>query len=164
MAEHSFDVACKVDQQELGNALDMARKEVDTRFDFKGQIAKIDLQQNGSIIALEAQDEVKMRQLIDVVQSKLVKRELNLKAFNFGEFETNVSGVAKCKVAVQSGLNQEQTKKINKLIKDSKLKVQARIQGDSVRVTGKSKDDLQQLQKIIRDADLDFAVVFDNYR
>jgi len=164
MAEYSFDVACKVDQQELGNAIDMTRKEVDTRFDFKGQIAKIDLQKNGAVVALEAQDEVKMRQLIDVFQTRLAKRELNLKAFKFGEFETNVSGVAKCKVDVQSGLNQDQVRKINKIIKDSKSKVQSRIQGDSVRVTGKSKDDLQQIQKQIRDADLDFAVVFDNYR
>lgn len=162
MSEHSFDVACKVDRQELSNALDAANKEIATRFDFKGALAKIDLQKDH--IQLEAQDDVKMRQLIDVVQSKLAKRNLNLKAFKFGEFESNVSGIAKCKVEIQSGLTQDQTRVINKLIRDSKIKVQARVQGDAVRVTGKSKDELQQIQKLIRDADLDFACVFDNYR
>ncbi|MBX7058385.1 MAG: YajQ family cyclic di-GMP-binding protein [Leptospirales bacterium] len=162
MSEHSFDVACKVDRQELSNALDMANKEIATRFDFKGALARIDLQKDA--IQLEAQDEVKMRQLIDVVQSKLAKRDLNLKAFKFGEFQSNVSGIAKCKVDIQNGLTQDQTKVINRIIKDSKLKVQSRIQGDAVRVTGKNKDDLQQIQKAIRDADLEFACVFDNYR
>lgn len=162
MAEYSFDVACKVDRQELSNALDLAKKEVATRFDFKGANATIELDKD--TINLEAQDEVKMRQLIDVVQSKIVKRELNLKAFKFGEFDTNISGKTKVKVAIQSGLTQDQTKVITKIIKDSKLKVQSRIQGDSVRVTGKSKDDLQAIMKLIRDGNLDFACAFENYR
>lgn len=162
MAEYSFDVGCKVDMQELNNALDLARKEVANRFDFKGAKAEIKLDKDA--LALTTSDEMRMKQLIDVIQTKLVKRELNLKAFQWGTFETNVSGVFKCKVAIQSGLTQEQTKKITKMIKDSKLKVQSRIQGDAVRVTGKSKDDLQEVQKMIRDADLEFAAVFDNYR
>ena len=162
MAEYSFDVGCKVDMQELGNALDLARKEIANRFDFKGAKAEIDLEKDS--IALVASDEMRMKQLIDVIQSKMSKRDLNLKAFDWGKFETNVSGIFKCKVAIQSGLTQDQTKKITKLIKDSKVKVQSRIQGDSIRVTGKSKDDLQAIQKLIRDADLDFAAVFDNYR
>jgi hypothetical protein len=162
VAEYSFDVGCKVDMQELNNALDLARKEVANRFDFKGAKAEIKLDKDA--LALTTSDEMRMKQLIDVIQTKLVKRELNLKAFQWGTFETNVSGVFKCKVAIQSGLTQEQTKKITKMIKDSKLKVQSRIQGDAVRVTGKSKDDLQEVQKMIRDADLEFAAVFDNYR
>ena len=162
MAEYSFDVGCKVDMQELNNALDLARKEVDNRFDFKGAKAEIKLDKD--TIALTTSDEMRMKQLIDVIQSKLLKRELNLKAFQWGEFETNVSGVFKCKVLMRRLLTQDQTKKITRLIKDSKIKVQSRIQGDAVRVTGKSKDDLQAIQKLIRDADLEFAAVFDNYR
>lgn len=162
MAEYSFDVGCKVDGQELNNALDLSRKEIANRFDFKGANAEIKLDKD--TIFLSAADEMRLKQLIDVIQTKLLKRDLNLKAFDWGEFETNVSGVFKCKVGVQSGLTQDQTKKITKLIKDSKIKVQSRIQGDSVRVTGKSKNDLQDVQKLIRDADLDFAAVFDNYR
>lgn len=164
MAESSFDIGCKVDLQELNNAIDLTRKEIDNRFDFKGAKAEIKLEKN-EILALEASDEMRMKQMIDVLQTKMLKRGLNLKAFGFGaEFETNVSGVFKTRIPVQSGLTQDQTKKINKMIKDSKIKVQSRINGDSLRVSSKSKDDLQRVQKLLRDADLDFAVVFDNYR
>jgi len=162
MAEFSFDVVSKVDRQELNNALDLARKEVDTRFDFKGAHIKINLEKEA--ISLEASDDMKMRQLIDVLQNKFIKRNLSIKAFQFGEFETNVSGVVKCQAKIQAGLSQDQSKKITKLIKDSKVKVQSRIEGDKIRITGKSKDDLQQVQKMIRDADYDFDASFENYR
>lgn len=160
--EYSFDVVSKVDRQELSNAIDMTRKEVDNRFDFKGSPVKIDLEKEA--IQLEVHDEMKMKQLIDVIQGKLVKRNLSLKAFEFGKFETNVSGAVKCKVTIQNGLSQEQTKMITKLIKEGGVKVQARIQGDAVRVTGKNKDDLQAIQKKIRDANFPFDASFDNYR
>lgn len=160
--EYSFDIVSKIDRQELSNALDAAKKEVDTRFDFKGANAKIDLDKEH--IDLEAQGEMHLKQLIDVVQSKLVKRKLSLKAFTFGEFESNVSGLVKCKVEMQNGLSQEQCKKVNGIIKEKKLKVQSRIQGDQLRVTGKDKDDLQSVMQALRAADLDFDVSFDNYR
>ncbi len=164
MAESSFDIGCKVDLQELNNAIDLARKEIANRFDFKGATAEIKLEKN-EILALEASDEMRMKQMIDVLQTKMLKRGLNLKAFGFdAEFETNVSGVFKTRIPVQNGLTQDQAKKINKMIKDSKIKVQSRINGDSLRVSSKSKDDLQRVQKMLRDADLDFAVAFDNYR
>ncbi|MCB1165035.1 MAG: YajQ family cyclic di-GMP-binding protein [Leptospiraceae bacterium] len=162
MAEYSFDVACKVDQQELNNAIDQTLKEVNNRFDFKG--VTVNIKSEKESLALESSDEMHMKQLIDVLQGKMVKRDLNLKAFDFGEFDTNVSGQVKCKVAVQNGLTQEQCKQINKIIKDTKLKVQSRVQGDAVRVTGKSKDDLQAVMQSLRGADLDYAVTFDNYR
>ena len=162
MAESSFDIGAKVDHQELSNALDQAQKEVNTRFDFKG--AKIVIKLEDESIHLEATDEMRMKQLIDVVQSKIAKRDINLKAFKFSEFESNVSGVVKCDAKIQNGLTQEQIKKINKLIKDSKSKVQSRIQGDAIRVTGKSKDELQGIMKMIRDANFDFMTTFDNYR
>lgn len=160
--EYSFDIASKVDRQELTNALDMVRKEVENRFDFKGSPVTIDLDKEH--ISLEAQDEMKLKQLIDVVQSKLIKRNLSLKAFKFGTFESNVSGKFKCKVDVQNGLNQEQCKKITKVIKDSKLKVQARIQEDQVRVTSKDKDDLQAVIRLVKEANFDFDATFSNYR
>lgn len=162
MAEYSFDVVSKTDRQELNNALDAARKEITNRFDFKGAKTEIDLQKEH--ILLETADEMKMRQLIDIIQSKMAKRGLSLKAFKFGKFESNVTGRYKCRADIQEGLSQEQTRKISKLVRDSKIKVQVRIQGDSLRISGKNKDDLQQTQKAIRDADLDFDASFDNYR
>lgn len=162
MAEYSFDIAAKVDMQELSNAIDMTRKEVENRFDFKG--AKIEIKLEKEALELACPDEMKMNQLIDVVQTKMIKRDLNLKSMKFGEFETNVSGLVKCKAEIQNGLNQDQMKKITKLIKDSKLKVQTRIQGDVIRVTGKSKDDLQQVIGAVKQADFDFLTTFENYR
>lgn len=162
MAESSFDVVCKIDGQELANAIDMTRKEIDNRFDFKG--IEVDIKHEKDSLKLEVSSEMHMNQVIDVLKSKLIKRDINLKAFSFGEFESNVSGKVKCLVSIQNGLSQDQCKKINKLIKDSKLKVQSRVQGDSVRVSGKSRDDLQNVQKIIKEADFDFDTSFDNYR
>ncbi|MBI3394492.1 MAG: YajQ family cyclic di-GMP-binding protein [Spirochaetia bacterium] len=163
MAEYSFDVVSKVDRQELNNALDMVRKEIDNRFDFKG--AKIVINLEKDAIMLETPDDMKLKQLIDSIQSKLVKRNLSLKAFDFsGKHESNVSGTVKLKIPIQTGLSQEQTKVITKLIKECGVKVQARIQGDAVRVTGKAKDDLQAVQKKIREANLAFDTSYDNYR
>jgi uncharacterized protein YajQ (UPF0234 family) len=160
--EYSFDISSRVDRQELTNALDAVRKEVENRFDFKGSPVTIDLEKD--TLNLEAQDEMKLKQLIDVIQSKLVKRNISLKAFKFGPFESNVSGKFKCKTEIQSGLNQEQCKKITKIIKESKLKVQSRIQEDQVRVTGKDRDELQAIIRIIKEANFDFDTSFSNYR
>ena len=162
MAEFSFDIVCKLDQQELANSIELAKKELAHRFDFKGSHFKIQLQAES--ILLEGADDLKMKQLIDVLQTKMVRRRLDLKAFIFGSFESNVSGLVKCEAKIQNGLDQEQCKKITKLIKDSKYKVQARIQGDAVRVSGKSKDELQAVQQMVQEADFDFAAIFDNYR
>ena len=162
MAEFSFDIACKLNMQSLANALDTARKEITNRFDFKGKHVVIN--QEKDEIVLESADEMQMRQIIDILQSKFSRNELSLKAFQYGKFEHNVSGIVKCKIAIQNGLTQEQRKKITKLIKEAKLKVQARIQQDTVRVSGKSKNDLQATQKMILDANFDFATVFENYR
>ena len=162
MAEFSFDIVCKINRQELSNALDLARKEIATRFDFKGSLAEIQLEQDK--LSLQASDEMKMKQLIDMIQTKMLKRSLDLKAFQFAPLESNVSGLVKCKASIQNGLDQEQAKKITKLIKELKLKVQPRIQGDTVRVTSKNKDELQLVQKKILDAEFGFAASFENYR
>ena len=162
MAEHSFDIACKVDRQELSNALDTAKKEIINRFDFKGSHVEIKLEKES--IDLEANNEMQMKQIIDVIQSKMLRRNLLLKAFPFGKFSANISGIVKCRAPIQNGLTQEQCKKITKLIKNSKMKIQTRIQQDVVRVSGKSKDDLQKTQEMIKDANFDFATIFENYR
>jgi uncharacterized protein YajQ (UPF0234 family) len=162
MAEYSFDVVYKVDEQELSNAINQTLKEAGTRFDFRGAIVEIERQKDG--IHMASSDEMKLKQLIDMFQSKLVKRSINLKAFKFGEFEKNISGKVKCRVTLQNGLSTEQCKIVTKLIKDSGLKVTTRQMGDSVRVTGKSKDELQSVIKMLRESNIDFAVSFDNYR
>ena len=162
MAEYSFDVVYKIDEQELSNAISQTLKEAGTRFDFRGAVIEIEREKDG--LKMTASDEMKLNQLIDMLQSKLVKRNISLKAFKFNEFEKNISGKVKCAVSSQSGLSTEQCKVVTKLIKDSNLKVTTRQQGDAVRVTGKNKDDLQQVMKILRESDIDFAVSFDNYR
>lgn len=162
MSESSFDVVYKVDEQELANAINQSTKEASARFDFRGALVEIEREKEA--IRIASSDEMKVKQLIDLFQSKLVKRGINLKAFKFGELDKNISGKVKCQVTVQNGLTQEQCKAINKLIKDTGLKVQSRVQGDAVRVTGKSKDDLQDVMKKLREAELEFAVSFDNYR
>lgn len=162
MAEYSFDVVYRVDEQELSNAINQTLKEASTRFDFRGATIEIEREKDG--IHMASSDEMKLNQLIDMLQSKLVKREISLKAFKFGEFEKNISGRVKCKVTTQNGLSTEQCKTVTKLIKDSALKVTTRQQGDAVRVTGKSKDDLQAVMKMLRQSEIDFAVTFDNYR
>ncbi len=162
MAEYSFDVVYKVDEQELSNAINQTLKEAGTRFDFRGATVEIEREKDG--LHMSSSDDMKLNQLIDMLQSKLVKRNINLKAFKFGEFEKNISGKVKCKVTTQNGLSTDQCRIVTKLIKDSGLKVNTRQQGDSVRVSGKSKNDLQAVMKMLRESDLDFAVSFDNYR
>ena len=163
MSEYSFDIVCKVNQQELHNAIDIALKEIQNRFDFKGAIATIKTEKEN--LQLEASDEMRMKQMIEVLESKIVKRDIDLKAFEYGKFESNVSGMVKCKVSIQQGLTQEQAKKISNIIKESKLKVQTRIQGDSVRVVAKSKDDLQEVIAMLRGStSINFALSFENYK
>jgi uncharacterized protein YajQ (UPF0234 family) len=160
--EHSFDIVYKIDEQELANAINQTLKEATTRYDLKG--SPIELEKQKDEIHLAASDEMKIKALIDIFQSKLVKRGINLKAIKFGELEKNISGKVKCIAKIQNGLSQEQCKKINKLIKDSQIKVQTRVQGDSIRVISKSIDDLQAVIKYLREQDLDFAISFDNYK
>lgn len=159
--EHYFDIACKIDDQELLNAINQTLKEASTRFDFKGAI--VEIQKEKDKIYLSTSDEMKMKSLIDLFQSKLVKRNINLKAIKFKAIEKNISGKVKCEAEIQNGLSQEQCKIINKLIKESNIKVQTRIQGDSVRVLSKSIDDLQGVIKYLKNKELDFAISFENY-
>ncbi len=162
MPEYSFDISCKLDMQNLLNAISVTKKEITNRFDFRGTHVKISLEKE--IIFLETSDEMKLRQLIDTVKSNIVRKNLNLKAFVFGAFIVNVSGIIKCQVTIQNGLTKEQCKQITRLIKDSKLKIQSRIQQDMVRISSSSKDELQKVQSLVKESNFDFACIFENYR
>ena len=158
----SFDIVSKVDQQEVANAVNQARKEIETRFDFKG--SKSEIRQEGDTLTLVSDDEYKLSQLLDVLQSKLVKREVSLKALKPGKIEPAAGGTVRQVFTLQQGIDQDVGKQITRIIKDSKLKVQASIQGDQVRVSGKSRDDLQSVIALLRQADLPIPLQFVNYR
>jgi uncharacterized protein YajQ (UPF0234 family) len=161
-AENSFDVVCKVDLQEVRNALDQARREIDTRYDLKGTKNEIALEE--SDIVLTAADEMKLKAVADILQSKLHRRGVPLKALTWGKVEEAAGGTRKQKVALQQGIPIEKAREIVRLIKDTKVKVQAQIQEDQVRVTGKNRDDLQKIIALLREKDLGIALQFTNYR
>lgn len=159
----SFDIVSKVDRPELQNAISGAMIEISTRFDFKGSNSEIKLKDEELILTSE--NEIKLKQVIDVLTSKMAKRGISLKAFDFeSKVEPATGQTVRQKVKIQDGLDKEQTKKITALIKDAKLKVQAAIQGDSVRVTGKKKDDLQTAMQAIRSANFSFDTTFNNFK
>jgi len=160
--DSSFDIVSKVDQMEVDNALNMAAKEVAQRFDFKGTDASI--KKSGELIEMQASGEERVKAVLDVFQSKLARRGVNLKALDAGE--ARLSGkVWKITASLQQGISQDNAKKVAKLLRDTGPKgVKTQIQGDELRVSSKSRDDLQQCQALVREADLDFAVQFVNYR
>ena len=161
-SDSSFDIVSKYDRQEVDNALYMAAKEVGQRFDFKGTDASI--RWSGELIEMEASGEERVKAVLDVFQSKLIKRGISLKALDAGD--PRLSGkMWKITASMKQGISQENAKKITKLVRDEGPKgVKTQIQGDELRVSSKKRDDLQAVQKLIRDADYDFAVQFTNYR
>jgi uncharacterized protein YajQ (UPF0234 family) len=161
-SESSFDIVCKTDFEELRNAVQHAQKELSTRFDFKGGKSSIELDKES--VTLISDDEFKMEQLRDIFENKLIKRGLSPKMVKYSKLEAAAKMSVRQVASFQNGIAQEDAKKIVKLIKDLKLKVQASIQGDQVRVTGKSKDDLQDCIQAVRGADFDFACDFTNFR
>ena len=159
----SFDIVCQVDFQEVTNAVDQARREIGNRYDFKGSNCAIDIDNQKGELLITADDEYKMETVIDILLTRLLKRSVPVKSLVYGK--TIPSGkVLKKNIDIQQGLSKDQCKELNVLIKETKLKVQSQSQGDSVRVNGKKKDDLQQLMKILKDKDLSFDVQFTNYR
>ena len=161
-ADNSFDIVCKVDMQEVTNALDQTRREVDTRYDLKGSRNEIKLEKTDIIIT--SADEMKLKAVVDILQSKLHKRGVPLKALTYGDVEPAAGSTFRQKIGLQQGIPIEKAKEIVRLIKDTKLKVQASIQEDQVRVSGKSKDDLQKVMALCREKDLGIALQFTNYR
>jgi uncharacterized protein YajQ (UPF0234 family) len=161
---YSFDIVSDVDMQEVDNAMNQARKEIIQRYDFKGSKSSIELKEKEHQIVLVSDDDFKMKAVIDILQSKFVKRGIPLKALTYGTLEQAAGGTVRQTITLQNGIDKENGKLVVKMIKDSKLKVQAQIMDDQVRVSGKSKDDLQSVMNLVRSADLSFAVQFKNYR
>ena len=162
MAESSFDVVSSVDLQEVKNAIAQAMKEIVTRFDLKGSNSNIELQEQEILIT--SGDESKMKAVRDVLEERLVKRNVPLKALTFGDVEKALGQTARQKVTLQQGIPSEKAREIVKVIKQAKLKVQAAIQGDQVRVSGKNKDDLQSVMQLLRGTDLGIDMQFTNRR
>lgn len=162
--EHSFDIVSKVDIQEVSNAIQQAMKEIGQRFDFKGSKSNIDLDKGKDQITLIGDDEFKLKAVTDILQSKLVKRGVSLKALNYGKVEPASGGTVRQVITLQQGIPSEKAKEIVKIIKETKLKVQAQIQQDQVRVVAKKIDDLQSLIKLLKENDLGIHMEFVNYR
>ncbi len=160
--KNSFDIVCKIDRQEVVNAIQQAMKEVKTRFDFKGSKSDIQLQENE--IVLLSDDEYKMKSVIDILQQKLVKRGVPLNGLVYGKIEEAAGSTVRQKITLQQGIPTEKAKEIVKEIKDSKLKAQAAIMGDYVRVSSTSRDTLQEVIKLLRGKDFGIYMDFTNYR
>ncbi len=163
MADNSFDIVSKVDLQEVANAIQNALKEVHTRFDLKDAKADIKLEGKDAII-LAAVDEYKLKSVNDVFQQKMVKRHVPLKALTYGAIEPAAGATVRQKITMQQGIPIEKAREIVKLIKDSKKKVQASIQGDTVRVSGKDRDALQEIIALVKGRDFGIDMQFTNYR
>ena len=162
-SDASFDVVSKIDPQELDNALNQARKEIAGRFDFKHSIASIESDE--TTITVLADDELKLRNVIDIIQSKAVKRGIDLRAFDLSKAPEAASGsTLRQRIAVRAGIPKDQSRKLIDAIKSSKLKVQAQVQDEQIRVSGKSKDDLQKVQQMLKGLDFELPLQFTNYR
>ncbi len=162
--ENSFDVVSKTDMQEVLNAVQQARKEIETRFDFKGSKSEIELKEKDSEIILTSDDEGKLKSVRDVLETRLVKRKVELKCLDYQKLEDATLGTVRQHVKISQGIESEKAKAIVKAIKDAKIKVQAAIQGDQVRVSGKNRDDLQRVIQLLRDSDFGIPLQFTNYR
>jgi uncharacterized protein YajQ (UPF0234 family) len=158
----SFDIVSKVDMQEVTNAVNQAQKEIEQRFDLKGTGSEISLEKE--TIALKAADEMKLKNVLDIVENKLIKRNVPVKNLDYGKIESALGGAVKQVVTLKQGIDKDQAKKIINLIKETKLKVQPQIQEDQVRVTGKNRDDLQAVIAKLKGADLDLDLQFLNFR
>ncbi|MGH7355341.1 MAG: YajQ family cyclic di-GMP-binding protein [Candidatus Rokuibacteriota bacterium] len=161
-AENSFDIVCKIDMQEVTNALDQTRREIETRYDLNGTKNEVTLDETDLVVT--APDEMKLKAVVDILQSKLHRRGVPLKALTYGTVEPAAGSQLRQKIGLQQGIPMEKAREIVRLIKDQKLKVQAAIQEDQVRVSGKSRDDLQTVMALVRAQELGIAVQFANLR
>lgn len=164
MPDNSFDVVSRIELPEVLNAVQQALKEVHTRFDLKDSHSNIELNEKDHKILLASMDEFKLKAVVDVLESKLVKRKVPLKGLTFGEIIPAAGATVRQEIALQQGIPIEKARAIVKKIKDSKLKVQASIQGDFVRVSGRDRDTLQSVIKLLRDSDFGIDMQFINYR
>jgi cyclic-di-GMP-binding protein len=164
MPDNSFDVVSKIEIPEVLNAVQQASKEIQTRFDLKDSKSSIELKEKDNKILLASSDEFKLKAVIEILQSKLVKRKVPLKGLEFGEIIPSAGSTVKQEITLQQGIAIEKARDIVKKVKDSKLKVQASIQGDFVRIAGKDRDTLQQAIHLLRESDFGIDVQFINYR
>lgn len=162
--EHSFDIVSRVDMQEVTNAVQQSVKEIQQRFDFKGSKSSLELNKEAAEITLVSDDEYKLKSLTEIFKAKLVKRSVSLKSLGFGTVEKAAGDTVRQVVTLQQGISMEGAKNIVKLIKETKLKVQAEIQKDQVRVRAKKIDDLQTVMQMLKGKDFDFYIEFINYR
>ena len=162
MAENSFDIVSNVDLQEVKNAIAQAMKEITTRFDLKGTGSEVVLQ--GEELVLTSSDEFKLKAVREVLEGRLVRRSVPLKALSFEGVDKALGGTVRQKVTLQKGIPTDKAREIVKLIKGTKLKVQAAIQGDQLRVSGKNRDDLQAVIRMLKETDLGIDMQFANYR
>ena len=160
--QNSFDIVSGVDRAEVTNAINQTVKEVRQRFDFKGSAATVVLEANE--LVLTAEDETKLRNMNDIFQQKLVRRGVPLKALNYGSVDPAAGGTVRQRVQIQQGIPQDKAKEVVRFIKDSKVKVQASIQGDIVRVSGKDRDTLQAMIAGLKEKDFGINMQFSNYR
>ena len=162
----SFDVVSEVDLQELRNAVDQARREISQRFDFKNTGSSVDLaeEKEAPVITIKSNTDGKVKEVVRVLEEKLVKRQIALKALDKGEIEPAAGGTARQAIKVNQGISTEKAKQIVKFIKDKKLKAQAAVQGDQVRVSSKSRDVLQDVMGSLKEEDFGIPLQFTNYR
>jgi len=164
MPDNTFDVVSKVEMPEIVNAVQQALKEIQTRFDLKNSHSHIELNEKEHKLTLASQDEFKLKAVTDILESKLVKRKVPLKALSFGPVIPAAGSSVRQEITLQQGISTEKAREIVKTIKDSKLKVQASIQGDFVRVSGRDRDILQNVIKLLRETDFGIDMQFTNYR
>jgi len=157
----SFDIVSEVDTHELTNAVDQANRELSTRFDFKGVEAKFALADG--LITQSAPSEFQLQQMTDILRARLVARKIDARCLEFGDIDTNLAG-ARQKITVKQGIERELAKQLQGAIKDAKLKVEAQINGDKLRVTGKKRDDLQAAMALLRAREFERPLQFDNFR
>jgi len=158
----SFDVVSTVDMQEMKNAIDQTLKELGQRFDFKGSKSDLTLKEN--ILEVISDDDYKLKAVLDILKAKCIKRNVSLKALNYGKIEKALGGTVRQNISIQSGIIDEKAKAIAKSIKDKKFKAQAQIQGDQVRVQSKSRDELQSVITFLKQQDFGIDLQFENYR
>lgn len=157
----SFDIVSRIDQHELANAVDQANREVSNRFDFKGTDSRVESVDDKLVLIAPAKFQV--NQIMDILQNKMSKRGIDLKCLDYGEIRESGSE-ARLEITLRQGIDKELAKKLTRLVKDSKLKVQSNIQGEQVRVTGKKRDDLQQIISLLKNSKLDVPLQFENFR
>ena len=160
----SFDIVSEVNMQEVDNAINQARKEIAQRYDFKGSRSSIELNQKEKYLTVVSDDDFKLKSVVDILQNKLIKRGVPIKALDYGKVEPAANTTVRQVIKLRVGIDKDNARLLVKMIKDTKLRLQSQIMEDQVRVSGKNKDDLQSIIKLLREAELNFAVQFTNYR